>query len=196
MEHDEVHVMIDLETLGKRPGCAVLSIGAVQFDPLGEEVSLIKREQFYERICVDDAVAQGYTVDGQTIVWWTQQSDAARVEAFGGACRTVAAVANLRSWLLSRCGHNGKRLRLWGHGSSFDLPILEAMFDKERAPIPWEYNAHRDTRTVYALAKIRDSKWKGKKPSELGLTDHHALHDAYAQARSIQSAYRALRLSL
>jgi DNA polymerase III epsilon subunit-like protein len=36
-------VMIDLETLGRRPGCAILSIGAVEFGPagLGRELYIV-----------------------------------------------------------------------------------------------------------------------------------------------------------
>ena len=31
------HAMIDIETLGTEPGCVVLSVGAVKFDPFNSE---------------------------------------------------------------------------------------------------------------------------------------------------------------
>ena len=42
------NVMIDLETLGRRAGCAILSIGAVAFDlkqGLGEEMYVVVNRQ-------------------------------------------------------------------------------------------------------------------------------------------------------
>ena len=37
------HCMVDLETLGKRAGCPILSIGAVFFDPVEKQLG----EEFY-----------------------------------------------------------------------------------------------------------------------------------------------------
>jgi hypothetical protein len=35
----ELHVMFDLETMGMAPNGAIASIGAVRFDPYGDEIS-------------------------------------------------------------------------------------------------------------------------------------------------------------
>ena len=67
------HVMLDLETLGKLPGCAILSIGAVYFEletgRLGDE--------FYLNVDPASCTRAGLTIDGETLGWWMQQEAAA-----------------------------------------------------------------------------------------------------------------------
>ena len=47
------HAMIDLETLGTAPDCAVLTIGAIKFDP---NIAKPAWDEFYYRFDVDDYV--------------------------------------------------------------------------------------------------------------------------------------------
>ncbi len=67
------NVMIDLETLGTRPGSVILSIGAVEFDRdlgLGRE--------FYVELNQASSITAGLTTDDATVDWWLDQEDAAR----------------------------------------------------------------------------------------------------------------------
>lgn len=58
------HVMIDLETMGRVPEMAIVSIGAVVFDPrYGDPCS----ETFYEEL---DWQAQNRFCDPETRSWW------------------------------------------------------------------------------------------------------------------------------
>src|SRR5688572_29962905 len=67
-------VMLDLETLGTRPGCAILSIGAVAFDrhtgALGPEFYMVVNRKSCE--------AKGLTQDQSTLDWWSRQSAEAK----------------------------------------------------------------------------------------------------------------------
>ena len=68
------HVMVDLETLGTLPGCAIMSVGAVFFDAsgLGAEFYMVARQ--------DSCTKAGLTIDAETASWWAQQApDAQRV---------------------------------------------------------------------------------------------------------------------
>lgn len=65
-------VMLDLETLGTRAGCATLSIGSVGFstEGLGEE--------FYCEVNQASCAAYGLFTEQSTLAWWNRQSPEAR----------------------------------------------------------------------------------------------------------------------
>ena len=49
-----IHVMCDLETLGRRPGCKLLSIGAVVFGPKGLGAEFYEDCLLYTSDAADD----------------------------------------------------------------------------------------------------------------------------------------------
>lgn len=59
-------VMVDLETLGRRAGCVIVSIGAVKFDPKTGFVDV--DNSFYKAITVESAMRYGLTVDPSTLL--------------------------------------------------------------------------------------------------------------------------------
>ncbi|MEN3257234.1 3'-5' exonuclease [Sodalis endosymbiont of Spalangia cameroni] len=73
------NVMLDIETLGKKAGCPIVSVAAVMFAPATGRVG----QTFYERIDYQAALKYGEPEEG-TLLWWQKQSDEARHEAFGG----------------------------------------------------------------------------------------------------------------
>ena len=70
------HIMVDLETMGTAPGSAIVSLGAVAFDPVAGTLG----EEFYRVITLGSCQRAGLTIDAGTIGWWLQQSDSARAE--------------------------------------------------------------------------------------------------------------------
>jgi DNA polymerase III epsilon subunit-like protein len=172
------HMMLDLETLGTVPGCVVLSIGAVEFDPsdgLGAE--------FHAAISVDDCgMDYGLTVDPLTEQWWERQSKEARDAAFGGSCVLREALAQFDAFYLG-----AETTCLWGHGASFDAPVLAAAYAAIGWKEPWAYNATRCTRTLYEAAGVDP-----KAPEFQVGTQHNALDDAKAQALAAIEAMRRL----
>jgi len=171
---DRRHVMLDTETTGKRPGCPVLSIGAVVFTPDGFQGG------FYEKIMLESCHALGLVSDQSTLDWWAEQSEEARKEAFEGATLTVTEVLDrLDAWFPTTGASS-----LWCHGASFDAPILDAIYDKLGRTAPWKFWNVRDTRTLYDLSGIQPDRTNG--------THHHALHDAQNQATAAIAAIKAL----
>lgn len=73
------NIMFDIETLGKKRGCPVLSIAAVQFDLQTGNVG----DTFYERMSCDAALTYGLP-EISTLEWWDKQSSEARDAAFNG----------------------------------------------------------------------------------------------------------------
>src|SRR4051812_37876973 len=70
------HIMVDLETMGTAPGSAIVSLGAVAFDPVAGTLG----EEFYRVVSLRSCQRAGLSLDPDTIVWWLQQSEAARAQ--------------------------------------------------------------------------------------------------------------------
>ena len=62
-------IMIDLETLNTTPDAAILTIGAVKFDPFGSEVKEPKMDSFYCKVDLDSCDRIGLTTNDDTIAW-------------------------------------------------------------------------------------------------------------------------------
>ncbi|BAQ50375.1 3'-5' exonuclease [Methylobacterium aquaticum] len=167
-------IMIDLETLSTRPDAMIVAIGAVKFGPegLGEEYYAV----------VDTRYAVGH-IDAMTVAWWMRQSEEAR-GIFQEGFRDTKHIAAALEGLIGFVGDAPDQVRVWGHGASFDLPILESAFRACCRKAPWGHRAIRDTRTLYELAGVKVEMPEGEK--------HHALADAKAQALAVIRGVRAL----
>ncbi|ENL5137945.1 3'-5' exoribonuclease, partial [Escherichia coli] len=62
-----IHLMIDIETMGKNPNAAIISIGAIFFDPQTGDMG----PEFSKTIDLDTA---GGVIDRDVIKWWLKQS--------------------------------------------------------------------------------------------------------------------------
>jgi hypothetical protein len=170
--------MMDLETLGTEPGCIVLSIGAVMFDP-----DLGLGADFYAAIEKEDCERYGLKFSPRTDQWWERQSSDAKKAAFTGGTTLRSALAAFDRFYIDNAGTH-----LWGHGASFDAPVLQAAYRALGWEEPWQYNATRCTRTLYELAGVEPDRSKG--------THHNALDDARNQAEAAIAAMRLLRQRL
>lgn len=167
--------MMDTETLGTKPGAAILSIGAVMFGPAG------LGETFYAPVLLESCISVGLTIDPATVTWWMRQSDEARAAAFRpDAAPLWEVLGSFFDWFdVQRAKHP------WYHGATFDAPILEAAFKVCGLAAPWEYWNVRDTRTLYDLAGVKVDRATG--------THHNALDDAINQAKAAAQAMGILR---
>lgn len=176
------NIMIDIETLGKKRGCPVLSIAAVQFDPLSGKTGDI----FYERMSIDAALSYGMP-ETSTLQWWDRQSAEARDEAFNGTRLPIEVAAELRAFIHNACGWG---CIPWGNGSVFDIVILEGWFDRvnplkdsnDEDIYPWKFWNIADLRTLVRLSGIdvRSIPFTGDK--------HNALADALHQVKIAHAA--------
>lgn len=167
-------LMADLETLGRGPGCVVLSIGAVFFGPsgLGAEFELF--------VNVADSLNQGLTKDPETEAWWGRQSEAARQTLRKAETSPHTLHDALGAFSAFCLQHSSKaQLKLWGNGASFDNAIVAYLYKAAGMDPPWNFWNDRCYRTLKALASPQI------RPAESGVL-HNALDDAKRQADHAQ----------
>jgi hypothetical protein len=174
-------LMIDLETLDILPSATILTIGAVKFDPFGDDVNEQKCERFYVKVDIDSCDQLGCTISQSTLDWWASQSKEAQEEAFSPDGRI--SITEAMNQLYKFCW--GAK-RVWSHGAGFDVIICEHLFRKIGKAIPWSFWEVRDTRTLFDL---------GINPNRPPVLKHHALEDAWNQAVGVQNVFKIIRTS-
>lgn len=165
------HVMVDLETLGRRAGCAILSIGAVAFDPGTKQLG----PKFYTVIHRPSNYPFGLHEDPETLGWWSKQSGQAQQvlhDSMTTAKSQPLSVALVAFNAFMEQFGKGK-VKLWGNGADFDNAILVNCFANTNIEPCWKFWNHRCYRTLKSFTKT--------KPARLG-TYHNALDDAITQA--------------
>jgi hypothetical protein len=174
-------IMIDMETLDVLPSATILTIGAVKFDPFGDDVNEPQMDKFYVKVDIDSCDKLGCTVSPSTLDWWSKQEQAAQDEAFSPDGRID--IVDAMNQLYKFCW--GAK-RIWSHGAGFDVTICEHLFRKIGKAIPWSFWEVRDTRTIFDI---------GINPNRPPVLKHHALEDAWNQAVGVQNVYKTLRSS-
>ena len=176
--------MLDFETLGTRPGCCVLSFGAVFFDETSEEPLGV---EFSSVVSVKSQVSLGLHIDPDTAAWWNQQSPEARAavaEAYTETAPSLETVLeNFADYVLLEAGSK-KAVQIWGNGSDFDNVILTELYRTTEVEAPWFFYNNRCYRTLKGIVK-------GPVFSRQG-THHNALDDAKSQAAHAVQLLRVL----
>jgi len=174
------NLMIDIETLSTRPDAAILSIGAVFFDPESEKLGA----EFSAHIRMKDGAKYGH-ISPETVRWWMQQSEAARADAIKGDEHClIESLIHLEKWIIANC--NQHNVKVWAKSPSFDLVILTSAFARFDILPPWEYYNERDVRTALALKSNNEQSGSTNSFRENKL-QHSALEDAKFQALQIIS---------
>ena len=178
---DRLHVMMDLETWGTRPGSAIRSIGACVFNMEGHNPE--RHSVFYTNISDESCLSAGLTKDESTVQWWSEQSEAAQQVLAENPRSLRDAVLGFNLWL----GRQGDDVRLWAHGASFDPVLWQAACDAVGEPFAVKFWDFRDTRTVYDLAEINLRQHRTAE-----MVHHYALDDCVAQSNAVAEGLRKL----
>lgn len=158
--------MVDIETLGTKPGAIILAIGAVEFDI---ETGKTGRE-FYANIDLQTSINYGFELDTNTLKWWMNQSNEARSHLFVDEISLGDALLSFGNMF------NGTDYFVWGNSNRFDLGLLEEAHNKAGFLIPWDYRKERDVRTLVSLRPNIKENYIHKDG-----VDHSALSDCYKQ---------------
>jgi hypothetical protein len=168
------NVMLDLETWGTRPGCAIRSVGAVMFDPHTTNIG----DEFYANVDDASCLDLGLIKDESTVKWWAAQSQQAQDSLKEDPLPLDEVIKRFRTWVIRSRG-----VFVWSQGANFDEPIIQAAFTVTRMQAPWKFWDVRDTRTAYDM-----SGFDPRTVRRAG-TYHNAVDDARHQAICVQRAY-------
>ena len=178
------HAMLDIETLGRGPGCPILQISACMF-PSGDTLRSVDDSTNFNRYILQETTI---VLEKSTLLWWAEQPDFAqllqRTEEEGD---TIGSVLNrLGYWL-----RLNSITYLWSHGATFDIPIvLHAWKEQMTDEFPVSYWNFRDTRTLMSVCGC--NKLTEILPFTEGHKPHDALHDACYQANCMAKLLREL----
>lgn len=184
---DYVHVMVDLETMGKKNNAPIVAIGAVFFDPSTGSIG----ESFYKVVCLESSVNWGAVIDPSTVIWWLKQSSEARSAIVNDdAIPLQDALLQFREFVSDNVAGGSKKAQVWGNGASFDNSILRSSYDCIAEDYPWEYWNDRDVRTMVELGQAISFDPKTTIPFEG--SRHNALADAIHQARYVSAIWQRI----
>ncbi|HIE9547515.1 TPA: 3'-5' exoribonuclease domain-containing protein [Klebsiella variicola subsp. variicola] len=184
---DYVHVMVDLETMGKKHNAPIVAIGAVVFDPATGSIG----ESFYKVVCLESSVNWGAVIDPSTVIWWLKQSSEARSAIVNDdAIPLLDALLQFREFVSDNVAGGSKKAQVWGNGASYDNSILRSSYDCIAEDYPWEYWNDRDVRTMVELGQAIGFDPKTTIPFEGDR--HNALADAIHQARYVSAIWQRI----
>jgi hypothetical protein len=172
----KMQIMLDLETLGTTPGSAILAIGAVKFG--GGHI----HSEFYQRVSLKSCVQYDLKMEPDTVLWWLQQPDEARLEITKEGQHLAAVLQSFSNWIYEKVESFVpfiEDVKLWGNGAAFDNVLLSVAYDRAGLTLPWKYSNDRCYRTVKNLYPDVQMECSG--------THHNALDDARSQAMHLMN---------
>ena len=174
-------VMIDLETMGQSSNAAILAVGAVFFDLEGQKLG----PKFYEVVDLKSCIDAGLKIDASTILWWMDQSAAARAQFKVKGKRLVEVLEEFSSYLDANSDLD--KVKIWGNGADFDNVILGNAYKCFGDDvIPWKYYNSRCYRTMKNLPHGIDF-------GKLSGVAHKAVDDAVFQAENLMVIYEKMK---
>ncbi len=178
------HLMVDLETLSTSSNAAIVSIGAVWFDPdqgLGDSYY-----QIYEPVNIKSCIDAGFNVCGNTIRWWMAQSKEAQAVFNDPSQIPIKEALTCLSDYIHDVNPN---VKVWGNGPAFDNAILADAYRRLNMDQPWQFYNDRCYRTLIAMASEFGFE---PKAMQQGIP-HNALDDAIHQAKNAMAAMNHIK---
>lgn len=192
-----VDLMVDLETLGVTESAPIVSIGAVLFDPQGNDTfEALYDRAFLRLIDIEDAINTCGPAEGGTLKWWLGQKEEAIKRLVNGeqvslkvALQDLYIYSHVRGDKNPKVAHLPIPQRIWAKSPDFDCTKLDAACRKCKIKDPFFFSTRRCVRTAQDLAFPN-----GELPEFKSGVHHDARDDAVNQALMIQACYRALGL--
>jgi len=186
-----IDIVIDLETLGTRPGCPIIEIGACAIDPNdGRILANFNRRvasglSWYDTI--NDAThGNPHSSDiTATCRWWHADDERKKTlrRIMTRVCPKNNPFQEFCEWF-ERVTADAFTVRVWGNGPTFDLAILSHGMEQRGVTVPWHHTQERCVRTALEQAAHERGSvsWIERGPR------HRALNDARHEARELFSA--------
>lgn len=179
------HFMVDIETLSTAVNAAVLSIGAVEFDPMSGKIE----REFYHELDLSDQTNRH--IDANTVQWWVKQClvNTDNIEFLSKNNREKDAVAYVlhelgafinggKEYAMTRV-EGYEKIALWACDPDFDIAILVDLYKEHNLPVPWKFSEPKSVRTVRMLTQLAGMEVPHQE------ADHNALNDCIRQAKEV-----------
>jgi len=183
---EEKHVMLDLETWGTGPGCAIRSVGAVVFCPVTGKLG----DEFYSNVTDASCLDIGLIKEPGTVAFWNKPANRVAQDSLTKDQLPISEV--LAKFSLFFAAAEGQFL--WSQGANFDEPILGHVYKVLKKRSPWKFSCSRDTRTAYHFGMSFGGKFDPYTLTRAG-THHNALDDAKHQAHCVYMAIKSMGTS-
>jgi len=181
------HLMVDVESLGKKPDAPIVSIGAVFFDPASGQTG----PEFYKVISLESAMEWGGVPDASTIIFWLKATPEARSEiVMDDAIPLDDALLQFKDFIAENAANGKDSVQVWGNGASFDNILLKDSYDRTGIPCPWKHWNNRDVRTIVELGKAVGYTPRYEIPFEG--EPHKAISDARHQVKYVSAIWQHL----
>ena len=183
------HFMVDIETLSTAVNAVVLSVGAVEFDPITGE---IKRKFYYELALSEQKQRH---ISSDTVQWWfkqcveNQKNIDLMVKENNYKNGVAFVLTRLKDFVwgyegFSACTRRNKgyeKIAVWACDPDFDLAILANLYEEHNLSVPWKYSEPKSVRTMRLLSQLKNIEMPKDEAS------HNALEDCIRQAKEIST---------
>ena len=164
------HIIIDIETLGRRNNAAITQVGIIPTDK-----NFNALDQYLIQIDPNVWNTCDRTFTGETLLWWMKQTNTP-------VSKFPTQIANSYKDLVEKINYifriyNTEDSIIWTKGS-MDLFCLKDLYEYFNMDIPWKFWQPRDIRTAKEIIK----DWKICKNTNL----HNALEDAFIESKELQ----------
>lgn len=171
-----LELMLDLETLGTKPGSPITEIGMVVFDAATGAVTA----EFFCKLGVTEQLQLGAHIAPDTVAWWEKTNPTKLLEMSNDVTPVLPELRRLVDFCVT---HDAAGCdRVWAQGQDFDFPLLGWLMARFGIETPWDFWKHRDTRTAFDVYGFdyRNAPRVG---------DHHnALDDCLTQVMHLTAA--------
>ena len=170
-------LMIDIETLDTKDSAIVLSIGGCVFN--GESllsIETLKRKSIYLELNPYEQETKGRTISASTLFWWTKQKSPGLNKFNKESYDSIKYSLNTLNQFITEYAVKS----IWSKSPSFDMVILNSLFNDFDMKLPVDFRNWYDVRTINLIRKILDIPF----PPFNGEV-HNALDDAVNQALTI-----------
>jgi len=172
---DQIHLMLDIEALGLKPGAAITEIAAQYFNPytetLGPAIQILVKVQ------------SPFLIDPETLAWHEEEGTYPRDEEQEALAKPPALALFAFDQFLKQ---HGRPDVFWSWGSTYDFPLMEAVYQATQplSGAPWQYWQAQCARTAFKTL--------------LPLTPptpkiHNAAADVTIQIKDLTTAFHVIR---
>lgn len=183
-------LMLDLETAGKKPGCAILSIALVPFDPFSQIVHQNQGDGFYRNVNLLSSLFNGFTISNETMEWWSRHDEAAKKALLESPHPIEDVLLEASSYIQSSERIHGRAPKIWAKSPEFDCSILRHAFEVFTIKVPWSFRDQMDVRTAIAIGEYAGNVMPDVNKA---LTKHNAIDDCLFQIMQTQAALKDLK---